>query len=177
MQRKAFGEHKKWLSEAGLKQIHEWAVEGRSKAEIATGIGIAPKTLAYWQAHYPAIAIAIAGDKLPVITDCAAAKVVGKVELSLYRSALDRYVEETTVVKSDLYGTTKTTTKKFIPGSVPAQKFVLSHLDPERFGAGKDSKVTIDVANTIKEARERLQRAIDVEVVDNGTGEKEEKDN
>lgn len=126
-----------WIAPDGLTAIRGWAREGLVDEDIARKMCISPSTLYAWQKEHPEIRQALAEGKAPVDAE---------VEERLLDMCRGFMVQETKIFKVkterfDEQGRKVTEEKleerqesRYIPPSVDAQKFWLSHRKPMEWG-------------------------------------------
>lgn len=139
---------KEWLKPEKLTLLTGWRRDGLTFEEIAANIGIRRQTLAVWCKKYPPINDAL---------KAGSAVMVYNTENELYESSKNRYVEELEVVETAIFDkntgekleTVSRTTKKhrkFVPGNVAAQIFILKNRAANKWRERPDLIEQVEVA-------------------------------
>lgn len=124
----ARGKYHEWLTPEGLVQVEGWARDGLTDEQIATNMGISPRTLYTWMERFPQIAQALKRGKEVVDRE---------VENALLKRALGYEYEEVTeeLARDPKTGqmvvvSTKRVVKQVLP-DVTAQIFWLKNRKPQ----------------------------------------------
>lgn len=139
----AKGKYQEWLTEEGLLQLESWARDGLTDEQIASNMGITPKTLYRWKEQYCQICQSLKRGK--EVVDI-------QVENALLKRALGYSYDEVTkervldydpstgqVVGSHMEVTK--TVRKEVQGDTTAQIFWLKNRRPEQWRDKRDVSV------------------------------------
>lgn len=134
----AKGKYQEWLTEEGLLQLESWARNGLTDEQIASNMGITPKTLYRWKEQYCQICQSLKRGK--EVVDI-------QVENALLKRALGYSYKEVTREKIFNPETgqyelmpTKEVTKEVVPDTT-AQIFWLKNRRPEQWRDKRDVSV------------------------------------
>ena len=126
-----------WITEAGLTAIRGWARDGKVDEEIAEKMGISMASFYSWQKEHPEIRQALAEGKAPVdsevedrLLDMCRGFMVQ--ETKFFKVKTERFDEQGRKVTEEKLEERQES--RYIPPSVDAQKFWLSHRKPMEWG-------------------------------------------
>lgn len=143
------GKYSKWLEPKKLLLLESWARK-LSNEQIATNIGIAPKTLYDWMKKYPEINEALSKGKEVVVSE---------VENALIKRALGFEYEEITYetlpIEDDdgnqrYFETPVKRVKKYQAPDTTAAIFALKNMDPANWRDKQDLEINGDKGGAIK---------------------------